>query len=220
MKNTCIRLTKVKESRRLTLWGWILIIACILLLTFVWRITIHDFLAKNKPVNASILVIEGYVSDSVLDSVVVLLKREPPQLVVCAGLPFSKGELCSEYGSNADYNAAMLRTKGVDSSLHIISAPSEFTDKERTYTTALKVKERLKEMGYISGNMNVVCVGTHARRSLLLYRKALGQKWNIGVYSFLDSRYPGNRWWKTSEGARDVVYEMFGYIYCLIFFHP
>ncbi|MDR1170969.1 MAG: hypothetical protein LBL24_00790 [Bacteroidales bacterium] len=212
-----IQLTRTGKSRRLTLWGWLTVAGGVALLTYIWFVTIHDFLALNEPVNAPVLVVEGYVPDYVLDSVAVVWKNKPSVLIVCAGLPVRKGEFCVGYGSYADYNTAYLRANGVDS-LHVVSAPALQTDRERTYTTAVAAMERLKALGYASGKVDVVCLGTHARRSLLLYRKAFRHGWNVGVISY-GADYP-RQWWRTSEGARAVVYEMFAYLYCAIFFHP
>ncbi len=212
-----LQLTKISEHRRLTVVGWLMVCFGITILIWIWANTIHDFLAQNKPINTQILVIEGYVPDSVLDTIVRQFKDTP--LIVCAGLPLIKGNMCSNYDNYADYNAAVLKSKGIDS-LHILSAPSKATDKERTYTTALAVKNKLKGKGYMGGNLNIICSGTHGRRSGLLYRKALKPEWNVGVISFTDNLYDHNAWWHTSEGAREVVYEMFAYLYCVLFFHP
>jgi len=211
-----IRLTAVKKARRLTLTGWILIMFLFSVLFFIWMVTIHGFLAVNRPVKTHILVIEGYVPDSVLDSIAGL--KQDASLLICAGLPLEKGILCPGYSNFAYYNADVLMAKGADS-LRVVSAPAEKTHTDRTYTTALAVKEKLKTMGYASGKINIVCVGTHARRSRLLYRKAFKSEWEVGVISVPDTLYRGS-WWRSSEGARAVVYEMFAYLYCAIFFHP
>jgi hypothetical protein len=211
-----IRFTVIKTARRLTLTGWLLVASIFVALFFIWMVTIHNFLAVNNPEKTHIWVIEGYVPDSVLDSIAGL--KQDSLLFLCAGLPLDKGILCPGYSNYAVYNATVLVAKGVDSS-QVISAPAELTYTDRTYTTALAVKEKLKSLGYMSGKLNVVCAGTHARRSQLLYRKAFKSEWEVGVMSFPDHLYYG-AWWHSSEGARAVVYEMFAYLYCAIFFHP
>ena len=213
-----IRLTVVKKSRRLTLMGWLLVMFTCVVLFFVWMVTIHDFLAVNKPIKSNIVVIEGYIYDSILDSIAASGLKQDSLLFVCAGLPVEKGFICSGYSNFAIYNADILKYKGLDS-LRVIPAPAENSYTERTFITALAVKEKLESMGYTSGKINVVCCGTHARRSWLVYRKTLKPNWKVGVISYPDSYYRG-AWWHSSEGARAVVYEMFAYLYCAIFFHP
>ena len=213
-----IRLTVVKKARRLTAFGWLLTVSIFTVLFVVWMFVVHDFLAVNKPENTHIWVIEGYVSDSVLDSVAVMTGFADSLLFICAGLPVDKNFLCPEYNDYATYNADVLKAKGMDST-RVFAAPAEHVYSDRTYSTALNVKEKLKSLGYTSGKFNIVCTGTHARRSQHLYRKAFKSDWKVGVVSFPDHFYRGV-WWRSSEGARAVVYEMFAYLYCVIFFHP
>jgi len=183
-----------------------------------WTVTIHQFLAVNKPFHTNIWIVEGYVPDFVLDSVAAVWQTNPSLVIVCVGLPITKGGFCTEFNNVADYNTAFLRATGVDS-LQVISVPVQPVDKDRTYTTALATKEKLKKLGYSSGQVNVVCLGTHARRSWLLYRKAYKPEWNVGIISYPNNEYP-QKWWRTSEGVRAVVFEMIAYIYCVVFFHP
>jgi len=213
-----IRLTVVKEARRLTLTGWMLVMFTCMALFFVWMITIYDFLAVNKPIKSNILAIEGYLFDSLLDSIARTGLKQESLIFVCTGVPVEKGFVCSGYTNYAFYNADVLKSKGLDSS-RIITAPLEIAHTDRTYSMALAVKEKLESMGYTSGEINVVCSGTHARRSWLLYRKAFKSNWKVGVITYTDNLYRG-AWWYSSEGVRAVVYEMLAYFYCAIFFHP
>jgi len=212
------KLTVEKKVRRLTLTGWLLVICACVALFLVWRATIHQFLAVNKPVDTNIWIVEGYIPDNILDSVAAVWRTNPSLLIVCAGLPVTKGEFCIGFDNAADYNTAYLREIGVDS-LQVISALAQPVAKDRTYTMALATKEKLKALGYSSGKINIICQGTHARRSWLLYRKAYQPEWKVGVITYPDDEYP-KQWWRTSEGARAVVFEMIGYIYCVFFFHP
>ena len=216
--NKFLKLTVEKKVRRLTLTGWLLVMFACTALFLVWMVTIHSFLAVNKPFDTKLWVVEGYVPDFVLDSVADVWRTNPSLMIVCAGLPAEKSAFCTGYSTLADYNTAYLRAKGVDS-LQAISAPAQPADMERTYTTALAAKEKLKALGYSSGKVNIVCLGTHARRSLLTYRKAFQSEWKVGVVSYPNNEYP-KQWWRTSEGVRAVVYEMIAYLYCFIFFHP
>ena len=198
--------------------GWLLVMFTCLALFYVWMITIHDFLAVNKPVKTNILVIEGYVFDSILDSIASTGLKQDSLLFICSGGAVDKGFICSGYTNIAFYNADVLKSHGLDSS-RVIPAPAKQTYTDRTYTMALAAKEKLESMGYTSGKLNVVCSGTHARRSWLLYRKAFKTNWKVGVITYTDNLYRG-AWWHSSEGARAVVYEIFAYLYCVIFFHP
>ena len=213
-----IRLTVVKKAKRLTLVGWLLLVSLLAGLFFIWMVSIHDFLAVNQPEKTHIWIIEGYVADSVLDSVKMMTGFNDSLVFICAGLPVDKNFLCPGFSDYATYNAGVLIAKGMDST-QVFAAPTELIHSDRTYTTALTVKKKLKSLGYTSGKFNIVCTGTHARRSLLLYRKAFKSEWEAGVVSFPD-QFDQGAWWRSSEGARAVLYEMFAYLYCAIFFHP
>jgi uncharacterized SAM-binding protein YcdF (DUF218 family) len=189
-----------------------------MLAVYVWAITVYGFLAQNVPTGAPVLIVEGYVPDAALDSVAAMWMNNPSLLIVCAGLPVQKGTFCIGYESYADYNAAYLRAQGVDT-MRVVSAPAQATRSERTYTTAVAARQKIETLGVASGKVDVVCMGTHARRSRFLYRKAFGEGWDVGAVSVRHSDDP-LQWWHTSEGARAVVYEMFAYIYCVLFFHP
>lgn len=213
-----IQLTKIRNRRCLTLWGWLLLVVCLAVIFLVWVRTIHHFLAVNKPVDTHIRIIEGYVPDFVLSNLAKEAKNNQELLLICAGLPIEKSTFCEPYDNQAEYNAAALLYFGADS-VQVISVPAPFTNKDRTYTTALAAMEKLREKGYISGKINIVCFGTHARRSWYIYRKTFKNDWKVGVCSYSNNTYSPELWWHTSEGARDVVYEMFAYLYCLLFFH-
>ena len=141
-----VRLTVIKKARRLTFIGWLSVMFICIALFFVWLFTIHDFLAINKPLKTSVWIIEGYVPDFVLDSVADVWKTNPEIMIVCAGLPIRKGEPCVGYNNYADYNTAVLLSKGVDS-LQVFSAPTQPVGKDRTFTTALSAKDKLNALG-------------------------------------------------------------------------
>ena len=211
-----LRLVRKKERVSLTWCGWLVLLVGLSLIIGMISYNIHDFLAINKPLHAPIIVVEGYIPDAVLKDLAEVHKNE---IIVCAGLPFEKNNRCSQYDNFADYNAAVLLAAGVDS-LYLISAPSHPTLTDRTYTTALAVQQRLNDAGYHSGNLDLVCYGTHARRSGSLYRKAFDPEWEIGAITYSSSLYDHRKWWRNSEGVRAVLYEVFAYLYCLLFFYP
>jgi hypothetical protein len=68
--------------------------------------------------------------------------------------------------------------------------------------------------------VNLYSFGAHARRSRLLYQKALGRKIQVGVIAYPDYHYDPARWWAEGEGFRDVVGEGIAYLYARLLFHP
>ena len=76
----------------------------------------------------------------------------------------------------------------------------------------------------MSGNavkaVNVYTLGVHARRSLLLFREALGSDFTVGIISCEDPDYDPRRWWESSEGFKTVIDETIAYAYTQLFFLP
>ncbi len=213
------KLTKKSESRKLTIWGWLSIcIVCIVICTLFAR-NIHTYLAMNTPVEAEIWVVEGHVGDVVIDSVVNNYRKGKCSVIFATGIPIGKEFLCDQFSNYADLNVATLIAKGVDSA-HVHSAPCDPIQKDRSYASALALKAKLRELDYMPGRINIVSQGTHARRSYVLFKKALGEEWKVGCISYSDLSYNPRKWWKSSYGMRAVVYECLAYVYAILFFHP
>jgi hypothetical protein len=68
--------------------------------------------------------------------------------------------------------------------------------------------------------MHLVTVGPHGRRSRMLFRKALGKDYSIGVTCLEESSYDADDWYTCSDGVRSVMGEFIAYVYARLFFHP
>jgi uncharacterized SAM-binding protein YcdF (DUF218 family) len=77
-------------------------------------------------------------------------------------------------------------------------------------------------MAYNIGETNVhlVTTGPHGRRSRLLFQKALGKDYNVGVTCLEDASYDPAHWYCYSEGVRSVIGEFIAYTYAKFFFFP
>ena len=60
----------------------------------------------------------------------------------------------------------------------------------------------------------------HARRTRLLFQKALGDKVDVGVIGIPNPDYDAKHWWRYSDGVREVIGESIAYVYAKLFFHP
>ncbi len=69
-------------------------------------------------------------------------------------------------------------------------------------------------------SINIVTEGAHARRSGLLFEKALGRQVDVGVISVPSPDFDAGHWWHYSQGLEDVVQEGLGYLYAKLFFYP
>ena len=69
-------------------------------------------------------------------------------------------------------------------------------------------------------NIHLITTGPHGRRSRLLFQKALGKDYHVGITCLEDSGYDPDHWYLYSQGVRKVLGEWIAYTYAKLFFHP
>jgi hypothetical protein len=146
------------------------------------------------------------MSDHALLTVIEAFHRGGYQHLVVAGGPIERGGFLSEYRSHAELAAATLIRLGLNPT-YLITAPAAPVDRDRTYASALAVREALRVAGLPSVGLNVVSAGPHARRSWLAYRRALGSEFPVGVWAIPPRDYDPDRWWVTSDGVKSTLTE-------------
>jgi uncharacterized SAM-binding protein YcdF (DUF218 family) len=99
----------------------------------------------------------------------------------------------------------------------ILVAYSEETESRRTFESAVAVRRTFADAGIKPKTINVFTFGPHARRSELVFSKVNSDSPQVGVISWEPPDYYRKPWWKSSERARNLIEEVFGYIYELLF---
>jgi len=120
---------------------------------------------------------------------------------------------------SGQYLASLLAKYGVRREEIDCFFPS-VSKKDRTYHTALAAKQWLADKKIAAQSFDVMTLGPHARRSRLLYEKAFGGDFKIGIISLEDLEYDKAHWWRSSEGVREVIGETIAYVYARLLFHP
>jgi hypothetical protein len=185
------------------------------LLLYVWKI--HDFLALNSPINGEILVVEGWFPDvpGMADAANALLHHNY-QRVVCVAVDDPE-DAASAHTSNAQRASKRLISLGVNPLLiHVIALKS--SEHDRTFHCALAVKSWLEKEHPKVRSIDVFTVGIHARKSLLLYKKAMPEGFSVGIIAAKDSRDFASNWWLSPRGIYLVLRNTVGYLYALA--HP
>jgi hypothetical protein len=72
------------------------------------------------------------------------------------------------------------------------------------------VKDWLIKNGIKPIGVNVFTRGVHARRSLILFERALGHQIAVGVIAGTEDTYDPSRWWLTRKGFLETTREMVG----------
>ncbi len=186
--------------------------------TFLLR-TIYPFLAVHHPVTGGILVVEGWVADYALEAAAAEFKRGAYDTLYVTGGPLEYGAPLSEYKSYAELGAAVLLKQGLATNA-VQAVPAPYVQQDRTYASAVALKQWLMEHQRPAKPLNLVTIGPHARRSRLLYRKVFGEGQTLGVINVPVQDYDPERWWKKSAGFRAVVDETVAFLYARLIFNP
>jgi len=199
--------------------GWVFFFLMFITLGWLMILGLHPFLAQNIPPHNGLLVIEGWLPDYALDDALSIYHNGHYEKIICTGIPIETGDALLEWNSYAQMTTARLIKAGINPE-NILTAIGENVQHDRTYASALAMKKLLKTAGITQTNIHLISMGAHGRRSRLLFSKALGTDYRVGVTSLKDETYDETHWWTSSNGVRDVIPELVAWIYAKFFFNP
>ncbi|PYL44828.1 MAG: hypothetical protein DMF40_16610 [Verrucomicrobia bacterium] len=187
----------------LSLPAKLLIVLIGLALAVTALLGVYPFLAITQPVDADTLVVEGWVHPYAIRAGAEEFNSHSYQRVFTSGGPVvGKGGYINDYQTSASVGADLLKEAG------------------RTYSSAIALKDWFREYDVRINGLNIVTEGAHARRTRLLFAKALGADVSVGVIAVPNPDYDARYWWRYSEGVEEVIGESVAYIYARFFFHP
>jgi len=199
--------------------GWLALLLGMGILAFVAARTVHPFLALNASQPGGAMVVEGGMPDYALEEAVAEFNRTHYDKLFVTGGPLEHGNFLIEYKTAAELGAARLLKLGLTTNV-VQAVPAPWVRQDRTYTAALALKHWLRDHGLSPARFNLISVGPHARRSRLLFEKALGKGVTVGVMAIPSRDYDAARWWRSSQGFRTVTSEAIAYAYARLFFRP
>lgn len=194
-----------------TVLGWLLLLGCVVGVSFLCVDRSYAFLAYENPIDSDVFIIEGWVPDYVLDRALVPFQEDHCRLLITTGGPVDVGSELSEYRTDADLTAARLIKMGFRKE-QIVAVPSQAVDRDRTYASAQAVTKWLEANPGVK-RANLVTEGAHTRRSFIIFKSLLPTGFELGACAVPPRRYNPQRWWTTSEGFRTVVSEGIAYTY-------
>jgi len=212
-----IQLAKRCMRWKLTVYGRILVLIAVLFALLICIKTIHPFLSKNAPIKADILIVEGYLPDYAMKDALAEFNRGQYKIMLVSGNPVDFGFYYSRFGSTADAGRVTLIKLGMDST-KVIAAPAPYEQRDRTHSGAIAVKHYIDSVKMPYRSINLFSFGCHARRSWLLFKNTFGKEYKVGVIRTYKNTYQPGRWWKYSDGVREVIDETVAYIYARFFF--
>ena len=178
---------------------------------------VHPFLAVTERVPTEVLVVEGWIPDFGLQAALVEFRRGDYRELLVTGIPLEKGAPLAEYRTYAELGRASLERLGAPAGI-LRAVPAPKVQRDRTFASAVALREWLGSQGRTLGAFNVVTTDAHARRSRLLFEKAFGGEVRIGIIAVPDAHYDSSRWWRYSQGFRTVTDELMGYLYSRLLF--
>lgn len=203
-----------------TMFGWLLLISISGMFLLLAALNIHRYLAPNTPApGARLLIVEGWLGPKELDQALAKFKAGHYELIVTTGGPIERWQELIGISNYADLAAHYLRQQGL-SAAELVSVPSPASAQDRTYLSAVSVRLWTEKHHRSALIVDVFTSGVHARRSQLLYGKALGEKAQVGVLSAKPAEYEPDRWWHSSTGVKAVLGEIVGLTWATCFFRP
>lgn len=159
------------------------------------------------------------MNDSLFSEAVVKFKEGNYSLVLVPGSNMDRSLFFPGMKTVCEASSVILMYKGIPPE-KIVPVYFKKVAKDRTYQSAIAVKNWLKSNKYNHVSLNLFTQSTHARRSWFLYKKATNGEFEIGIIASQPDDYNSKQWWKTSNGVRSVIDETVAYLYATIFFHP
>jgi len=208
-----------RERWGLSIYGWMVLL---LIITATLYAGFRHLFATLAPVHreqTGILVLEGWVSDYLFKDVIREFNAGHYTLLITTGTPLENGDFLAAYHNTAVIAGRSLIKLGFDSTKLVMVATDEYRN-ERTYNSAVRLKQWFRANRPEIRAINVMTMGVHGARSQLLFQKALGDSVRVGIISVANSYYGPDSWWKTSKGFRETMNEAIGYFYVCFFFRP
>lgn len=177
----------------------------------------HSFLAVEAPVPTRALVIEGWVPRYALTGYVARVWGDYSDIYTTGGPTLAdhhSKDVSDTFASVAQWR--LMRAGVPATNIHVV--PCWEAQRDRTYSTAVALRNWAASNHVHLTSFNVVTLGPHARRSRLLYEKAFGPGVQVGVIPLVNEEYEADSWWRYSEGVKEVLSEGAAYLYSRFWF--
>jgi len=199
-----------------SLWGWLLILVLLAVLSFLFLKNIYGFLAYEQPAETRVLVVEGWIPDNGLQEAIAHYNLNDYNYMIITGVPISQWTYASPFSNMADASARSMKELHFADSVYTVHIPSTIL-RDRTYATAIALEMKWHSFGIETDNFDLFTMGAHARRSALMFESVFGNRLK-GVLISTDPTFEAETWYKSSRGFRIVVSELISWVYAKLFF--
>ena len=181
---------------------------------------VYPFLAITHRVDAQVLVVEGWIREYAIRAALKEFQTNHYQRVFTTGGPVEgTGGYINDFCTSASVGADLLKKNGLPNG-SVQMVPSRVMDRDRTYGSAVALRNWFRDHNMAVSGIDIVTEDLHARRTRLLFQKALGDKVAVGVIAIPNPDYDAKRWWRYSEGLKNVLSEAATFLYARLLFYP
>jgi hypothetical protein len=210
------RLFRRREVVLPTLWGWLLIGGAIVAVGLLVARQLGPWLAVSEPLpEARVVVVEGWLGEAELDDAAAFVRARGYSRVITSGGPIRS---FSPFATFAERAAHHLRQRLPERTIDAVPAP--YTAQDRTFASAVWVRDWAAQRGVALDAVDVYSLGPHARRTRLVYRLAFGPDSRVGIVAGVPREGDVARWWRTSESAKAVLDEAGSLLWTVCCFWP
>jgi hypothetical protein len=215
---------RLRLIQRRTIWFPTWLGLCCLAVLFAtplvwWCFCGESFLSLTDRLPAEVLVVEGWIGDNGVRAAAAEFRSGGYQYVVATGAHPDQRK--GWHWQNPDWSIAQaaaneLARAGIPRE-KIILAPTENTERARTFESAVSVFQTLESLTIKPASINIFTLGPHARRSRLVFAKVYSNRARIGVISWVPAARPAEAWWQSSDRAKEFLTESVGYLFEWLF---
>ena len=210
-----------------TLWGSVLLLTGAAAIVVTLALNAYDLLAPHRPARgptgdgARTLVVEGWMQAPDLLQAVAVLRAGHYERVLTTGGPIvdTWADGGKRWPNFAERSADFLRAHGV-TSVPVIAVETPDVSKDRSYLSAVRVRNWVQQAGVAGQGVDVLSAGVHTRRSWLVYRMAFGDAAEVGALAAQPVDHDPRRWWATSEATKMTVGESLSLAWTTCCFWP
>jgi hypothetical protein len=198
-----------------TLPGWCLLAVALGIPGVIWFFYGESWFSVTERISPDVLVVEGWIGRRGVTAAKSEFEQGGYSYVVTAG-GLTNNRWGPQQWNYANEATELLVRLGIPAE-KIITAPALDRDSQRTFRSALAVRESLDQRGLQPSGITVFTLGAHARRSRLVFAKVFPSRTAVGVVSWTPADYPPGAWWKSSERSLEFLKETVGWFYeCLL----
>ncbi|MEO6994454.1 MAG: ElyC/SanA/YdcF family protein [Lacunisphaera sp.] len=179
---------------------------------WVWRGESFLRLTERQP--AECLIVEGWIGIDGVTAAKAEFEQGGYRYIVTAG-GLTDNRWGREHWNYAIEAGELLVRLGVPAD-RVVIAPAPDAETHRTFEAASVAKQMLMRLNLHAQYANVFTFGPHARRSRLVFAKAMGSSTKVGVIAWAPAHAFDGPWWHSSERALDLLKETVGYAFELL----